>query len=96
MLLLLKVEHFKLLTKEKELSLLKIAPPKALVDKERWKVSMFKSMYAAKMHALIEGIWLKRNCLTYVAKKLMILVVFVKSKCNSTWLASCSTTFTLD
>ncbi len=58
-LLLPQVGHLKLLTKQKEPSLLKITPPKALVDKERQKVSMFKGMYITRMPALIQGIQLK-------------------------------------
>jgi hypothetical protein len=68
------------LTKQKELNLQKIAPPKVLVDSEGWKVSMFKGMYITRMLALIQGIWLKGNCLTYMAKKLMILIAFAETK----------------
>ncbi len=59
---------------------MKIAPLEALVDREGWKVFMLKGMYARKMPALIQGVWLKRNRLMYMAKKFMILVMFTKTK----------------
>jgi len=47
----------------------KIVSPKALVNWEGWKVSLFKAMYATRLLALINVIWLKGNQLTYIAKK---------------------------
>jgi hypothetical protein len=56
MLLSPQVAHAKLPTKRKELNFLKIVPPKALVDKEGWKISMLKGIYVVRMFALIQGI----------------------------------------
>jgi hypothetical protein len=56
MLLLPQARHLKFLAKQKEPNFLKITPLEALVDMERWKVSMFKGMYVAKMLVLIHGI----------------------------------------
>jgi hypothetical protein len=77
--------HSKLLAKHKEPSFLKIAPPKVLVDKEGWKVFMLKCIYAARISAFIQTIWLKGSCLTYVAKKLMIIVMFIETKMQINW-----------
>ncbi len=64
---------------------MKIAPSKVLVDKEGWNVSMLKGIYAARISTLIQTIWLKGSCLTYVAKKLMILVALPKTKMQINW-----------
>ncbi len=48
-------------------------------------MSMFKGMYVARMLTLILGIQLKGNFLTYVAKKLTILVVLTKTKIQINW-----------
>lgn len=37
----------------------KIAPPKALVDREEWKVSLLKGIYVIRLLTLIQIIWLK-------------------------------------
>jgi hypothetical protein len=58
---------------------LKIAPLEVLVDREGWKVSMFKGIYATRISTLMQAIWLKGSQFTYVAKKLMILVAFVET-----------------
>jgi hypothetical protein len=80
MLVLPQAKHLKLLAKQKEPNFQQIAPPKILVDREGWKMSMFKGMYIARMSILIQGIWLKGSRLIYVAKKLMIMVALVKTK----------------
>lgn len=59
---------------------MKIAPPKVLVDKEGWKVSMLKGIYVARISTFIQAIWLKGSRFTYVARKLMILVALVETK----------------
>ncbi len=64
---------------------MKITPLEALGDKEGWKMSMFKGMYVVRILVLIQGIWLKESRLTYVEKKLMILVVFVKIRMQINW-----------
>jgi hypothetical protein len=79
------VRHLKLPAKQKDLNFLKIAPLEALVDNERWKMSMLKGMYAARMPTLIQSIWLKGSRLTYVVKKLMILVAFVEIGMHINW-----------
>lgn len=53
LLLLPHVGHSKLSTKQKELNFQNIAPLEALVDREGWKMSMFKSMYNTRMPILI-------------------------------------------
>ncbi len=86
MLNLLEIGITKLLakpTKEKEREnevaiYWKIAPLKALVDREGWKVSLFKGIYVVRLSALIQIIWLKSSHLTFVAKKLMNFVVLVE------------------
>ncbi len=77
-LLLPHVGHSKLSTKQKESNFPKKTPLEALVDREGWKVSMFKDMYITIMHVLIQGIWLKGSHVICVAKKLMVLVTLVK------------------
>ncbi len=42
-------------------------------------------MYIARMPALIQGIWLKGSHLTYMAKKLMTVVMFIKTKMQINW-----------
>jgi len=65
--------------KEKEVVVYwKITPPKAFVDREAWKVSFLKGMYATRLLPYIQLIWLKGNWLTYVVKKLMNFVVLAK------------------
>jgi hypothetical protein len=59
----------------------------ALVDWEGWKVSLFKGMYAIRLSALIQVIWLKGCQLTYVAKKLMSFVVSSKQGVKVSWSA---------
>jgi hypothetical protein len=84
--MLLEISITKLLakpTKEKEREkegaiYWKIAPLKALVDREGWKVSLFKGIYVARLSTLIQMIWLKGNQLTFVAKKLMDFAVLVE------------------
>jgi hypothetical protein len=56
MFVLPQVKHLKLASKQKEPNFQKIAPSEVLVDREGWKVSMFKAMYVARMLALIQGI----------------------------------------
>jgi hypothetical protein len=56
----------------------KISPSNTLLDQEGWKVSPLKGMYATKLLALTHVILLKGNKLTYVAKKLLTLVVLAK------------------
>jgi len=85
MLVLPQAKHLKLLAKQKEPNFQKIAPPKILVDREGWKMSMFKGMYIARMPTLIQGIWLQGNRLAYVAKKLMIMVALVKTRMQINW-----------
>lgn len=48
------------------------------MDREGWKVSLSKGMYVARLLTLIQVIELKGSWLTYVAKKLMSLVVLAK------------------
>lgn len=87
MLILPHVGHLKLLTKHKEPNFQKLAPQKALVDREGWKVSMLKGMYIAQMPTLIQGIWLNGSRLTYVAKKLMIVVTLIKTRMQINWVS---------
>jgi len=57
--------------KEREATIYqKITSPKALVNRDGWKVSLFKGMYVVR---LIHVIWLKGSQLTYVAKKYLVL-----------------------
>jgi hypothetical protein len=87
---LLKISITKLLTKpikekdkererEKEAAIYwKISSPEALVDRQGWKVSLLKGMYATRLPSLIQVLWLKGSRLTYVAKKLMNFVILAK------------------
>jgi hypothetical protein len=46
--------------REKEVGIYqKIVPPKTLVNREVWKVSLLRGMYVARLLALIQIIWLK-------------------------------------
>lgn len=72
--------------KEKETNIdQKIAPLEALIDQEGWKASLLKGMYVVQLLAVIQMIWSKGNLLTYVAKKLMNLVVLVEQGINMNW-----------
>jgi hypothetical protein len=72
--------------KENEVAIhLKIVPPNAIVDYEGWNFFFPKGMYDAKLFALIQIIWLKRNKFTYVAKKLLSLVVLAEQRVWVNW-----------
>jgi hypothetical protein len=55
-----------------------MAPPNAFVQKEGWRVSQLKGKYAAGLPALIQAIWFKGTCKTYVNKKLMLFMALVE------------------
>ncbi len=77
--LLTKLHKEKEKEKEKEVVIYqKLAPLEALMDQEGWKVYFLKGMYVARLSTLIHVIWLTSSKLTYVAKKLLSLVVLVE------------------
>ncbi len=65
----------------------KITPSETLVDQEGWKISLLKGMYAVGLPTLIKAIWLKGSRFTYVAKKLMSLVVLIEHGIQMNWVA---------
>ncbi len=78
MLNLLKISINKLLNKptkekerEKDVAIYrKITPLEALINRKGWKVSLLNGMYATRLLALIQVIWLKGSRVTYVVKKI--------------------------
>lgn len=72
--------------KENEVAIhLKIVPPNAIMDYEGWNFIFPKGMCDAKLFALIQIIWLKSNKFTYVAKKLLSLVVLAEQGVWVNW-----------
>jgi hypothetical protein len=78
MLNLPKISINKLLSKptkekerEKEAAIYQeITPLKTLINRKGWKVSLLNGMYAIRLLALIQVIWLKGSRVTYVVKKI--------------------------
>ncbi len=64
---------------------IQMSPLNVVVQKEGWRVSQLKGKYAARLLILIQTIWLKGSCGTYVNKKFMLLVALAKLQILINW-----------